>query len=371
MGWLRIDDGFENHEKVEQLSDAAHRLWFRAACWARQRRNAVTNGFVPARVVTELCGGSRGKARALAAELVNARGEPCFGHEFGLWETADGGWQFHDWHDYQPKEDERRQDVRRVKAAAGRAGGKRSAEARRASFGTAQPKRPEARASKQPEADVEAEPEAYASKQTKQPRSPLPPPDPNRSATADLSRSRSSGGSSESRSEADDARPGAASADAPGPDCGRATRHNARPPGPRPLSLEQALALPVNDRAKWLIHDPMLWSYTEPHQWPELREVAETLARAAGQRPPRLAAQRDRGVETLVGHYASDFPQDELLRAAAIVGACDWWQEGRKGLSSFTAEVIRRGLADDPHYEAETNPAVRRALEVANRSMGT
>ena len=100
MGWLKIDDGFEEHEKVVQLSDAAHRLWCRAACWCRKPENARTNGFVPWRIVVDLCKGSTQRARALAKELVEARGEPCFRHEHGLWEPMDGGWQFHDWEQF-------------------------------------------------------------------------------------------------------------------------------------------------------------------------------------------------------------------------------------------------------------------------------
>lgn len=139
MGWLRIDDGFEDHAKVEPLSHAAHRLWMRAACWCRKPANQHTSGFVPEALLVTISKHMAPKPRLLklAQELVNANGGGAF--ECGLWEVTVGGWLFHDWAKYQP-EPEKKPTMSRSEAA--RIAGERSAEARREKFGTAQPGHP-------------------------------------------------------------------------------------------------------------------------------------------------------------------------------------------------------------------------------------
>ena len=136
MSWLKIDDDFEDHAKVEPLSDAAHRLWMRAACWCRKPANLHTNGFVPQPLLATIAKRSAPlpKLLKLARELVDARGGGTF--EFGLWEPTDGGWRFHDWHKYQTTE----QAPKLTREEAARIAGKRSAEARKAKHGTAQPR---------------------------------------------------------------------------------------------------------------------------------------------------------------------------------------------------------------------------------------
>jgi hypothetical protein len=145
VSWLRIDDHFEEHEKVDTLSDAAHRLWFRCACWCKRPENEHLQGFVPLRIVVKMAG-SPALATKLSTELVEARGEPAYGHEHGLWEPREGGWQFHDWADYQPPKGEKRsRPTTSERSEAARRAGKASAEARRAANGTAQPVRPNGR----------------------------------------------------------------------------------------------------------------------------------------------------------------------------------------------------------------------------------
>lgn len=84
MPWFRVDDGFALHPKVNAAGNSAIGLWVRAGSWCAQQ---LTDGFVPAHIITAL--GGRPKD---AASLVGA----------GLWRTVDGGWQFHDWSDRQP-----------------------------------------------------------------------------------------------------------------------------------------------------------------------------------------------------------------------------------------------------------------------------
>lgn len=135
--WLKVDDEFEEHPKVKPLSDAAHRLWMRAACWCQK---TGSNGFVPRAVLSSIAQNSAPLRRLekLAEELVLARAGGVY--ENGLWELADGGWVFHDWAHYQP-EAESKPKLTRSEAAS--IAGKASAKARAVAHGTSQPVRPD------------------------------------------------------------------------------------------------------------------------------------------------------------------------------------------------------------------------------------
>ena len=93
MTWFRIDDGFNDHPKVDALedgpcADAAESLWLRAGVWSAKH---LTDGFIPVGRAKRLA-----RNRKAPAELVRV----------GLWEAVDGGYQYHDWPDHQPtKED--------------------------------------------------------------------------------------------------------------------------------------------------------------------------------------------------------------------------------------------------------------------------
>lgn len=84
MPWFKVDDGFHGHPKVVELSLAAVGLWTLAGSWCAKY---LTDGMVPAKTVVRL-----GGATAEASELVTA----------DLWLKAEGGYQFKDWHHYQP-----------------------------------------------------------------------------------------------------------------------------------------------------------------------------------------------------------------------------------------------------------------------------
>jgi hypothetical protein len=177
--WLRIDDKFEDNAKVEPLSDAAHRLWMRAACWCQKPENIHTKGFVPKALLEVIAKRSAPKRKllVLAEELVNANAGGT--KERGLWIPEEHGWRFHDWWRYQsPTEGRGGPDdgTPHAKAYAGRIGGQRSAEVRRARFGSAQPK--------QTEADPEADPPKQTPKQTEALASEAPPEAPRSSPEA-------------------------------------------------------------------------------------------------------------------------------------------------------------------------------------------
>lgn len=94
MTWFKIDDTLALHPKVIEAGNAAIGLWVRAGSYSAQQ---LTDGYVSRRALTML--GTRSQAAALVAA--------------GLWDAVPGGWQFHDWTDYQPT----RADVERDRAA--------------------------------------------------------------------------------------------------------------------------------------------------------------------------------------------------------------------------------------------------------------
>lgn len=78
MPYFGVDDGFAFHRKAVKAGNAAIGLWTRAGAWSNHQ---LTDGFVPSDMVDVL------GTPAQAERLVKA----------GLWITADGGYQFHQW----------------------------------------------------------------------------------------------------------------------------------------------------------------------------------------------------------------------------------------------------------------------------------
>lgn len=90
MVWVKLDDHMDEHHKIAALSDAAFRLWASGLCYANR---SLTDGFIPTNMLGRLYSGT--KVKTLAAELVRQR----------LWHIVDGGWQIHDYLEYQPSKD--------------------------------------------------------------------------------------------------------------------------------------------------------------------------------------------------------------------------------------------------------------------------
>ena len=89
MTWFKVDDSFYDHPKVFDAPDCALSLWTRAGSWAARN---LTDGFVPSGMPARLCDDPERAIR----ELINR----------GLWTRTKGGYQFHDWSDYQPMRSE-------------------------------------------------------------------------------------------------------------------------------------------------------------------------------------------------------------------------------------------------------------------------
>lgn len=82
MAWARVDDGWWSHPKVLGLSLESRGLWITALSWScAQRKSRVPHHLV--RMV--------GATEDNVAELVDA----------GLWRETEGGWEIHDWAEYQ------------------------------------------------------------------------------------------------------------------------------------------------------------------------------------------------------------------------------------------------------------------------------
>lgn len=83
MSWFRVDDGFWSNPKTRRLPPGAVALWVRAGSYCCQH---LTDGFVDEHDLPML----QGKPADVDALV-----------EQGIWRPVEGGWTFHDWHDYQ------------------------------------------------------------------------------------------------------------------------------------------------------------------------------------------------------------------------------------------------------------------------------
>lgn len=111
MGWARIDDAFDDHEKVLALLDldegvAAVGLWALCLTWAHRntRKKNKTPGLLPSTLPRRFVG-ARGKE--LAVMLVEAH----------MWDEVDDGWMIHDFAEYLPDK-----EVSAARSAAGKRG---------------------------------------------------------------------------------------------------------------------------------------------------------------------------------------------------------------------------------------------------------
>lgn len=118
--WFKVDDSFPQHPKVLAIPRpdraATIGLWAMAGIWCSQQ---LTDGYLAEHMVEELAG-----QKKHAELLVKVR----------LWQKVEGGYQIHDYLDYNPSSEEVRADQARkheAKVKAGRAGGVASGAARR------------------------------------------------------------------------------------------------------------------------------------------------------------------------------------------------------------------------------------------------
>jgi hypothetical protein len=93
MPWFKVDDGFHDHPKVLTAGNAAIGLWTRCGSYASKQS---TNGFIP-NAIAHAYG-----TKTVIEKLVGS----------GLWIRVDGGYQMHDFLDYNPTADQVKADRR-------------------------------------------------------------------------------------------------------------------------------------------------------------------------------------------------------------------------------------------------------------------
>jgi hypothetical protein len=124
VAWAKIDDGFWHHKKVMkawQRNPAAIGLWTMALAQANETES---DGWVDPDWLEVIVLDDAERER-LVGVLIDA----------GLWEEFGDGWQFHDYHDFQPSASHL-DHVREQKRIAGKLGGERSGQVRRAKAAT-------------------------------------------------------------------------------------------------------------------------------------------------------------------------------------------------------------------------------------------
>lgn len=92
MAWLKIDDRVRTHPKIAKAGPSAAWLWFCGICYCREH---LSDGFIPNEVVSALALNLPSPSKH-AAKLVDVR----------LWEPADGGYQVHNFLDWNPSKAE-------------------------------------------------------------------------------------------------------------------------------------------------------------------------------------------------------------------------------------------------------------------------
>jgi len=89
MGWVKLDDAFGEHPKIARISDTALALWVTGLAYCNRN---LTDGFIPNTVGLGQLRYCEGNAIPGIRELESV----------GLWIPVKGGWQVHDYADFQP-----------------------------------------------------------------------------------------------------------------------------------------------------------------------------------------------------------------------------------------------------------------------------
>ena len=87
MAWFKVDDNFYDHPKVDELSLEAVGVWLLCGTYSARH---LTDGYIPVRRAYRM-----GADENVIQELTEAE----------LWHEVEGGYQFHNWSEYQPTKD--------------------------------------------------------------------------------------------------------------------------------------------------------------------------------------------------------------------------------------------------------------------------
>ena len=170
MTWVRVDDHFDEHPKMQEVGPLGWGIWLAGLAYCNRN---LTDGFIPWTKARTLCSfelvdddgvlWTLGRTSGMSGDDITS--DWIIGHlvQAGLWEQVENGrgrvegYRIHDYDDYQPTKSEI-EAQREAKQRAGRAGGQASAEARA-------------------QASVEQEPSTDSSK-TEAKSNPVPKPTP-------------------------------------------------------------------------------------------------------------------------------------------------------------------------------------------------
>jgi len=114
MGWVWLDDQFSQHEKVAPLSGDAGMLFVASLCYSNR---TLSDGFIPSKVAMGQLWFCDGNPIPSIRELEAS----------DLWERVQGGWQVHDFADYQQtraQAEARRAVLQQARVRGGRRGGR-------------------------------------------------------------------------------------------------------------------------------------------------------------------------------------------------------------------------------------------------------
>jgi hypothetical protein len=104
LPWVRLDSQFPQNPKILNLvADKKYRAGF---CWLASLAYSGahgTDGFIPHNALPYIHASKR---------------EPEYLLDVGLWVPTPGGWECHDWRDFQPSSQEHEERSKRARAAA-------------------------------------------------------------------------------------------------------------------------------------------------------------------------------------------------------------------------------------------------------------
>lgn len=106
MPWVKIDDGFAEHPKIEEAGPLAGFLHVAALCYCNRQ---LTDGFIPENKVGRL------------ADIPNVKRHIAALCAVELWHPVDGGYQIHNYLEFQPsraKVEAEREEARKRMARA-------------------------------------------------------------------------------------------------------------------------------------------------------------------------------------------------------------------------------------------------------------
>jgi hypothetical protein len=102
MSWVRVDDGFCQHPKVQGCSDRAFRLHVAGICYCARN---LTDGFIAAGAVRMIAATANIHSPSkVVAQLV----------DLALWHRIEGGWEINGYLDYNPSAEQVKEERRKA-----------------------------------------------------------------------------------------------------------------------------------------------------------------------------------------------------------------------------------------------------------------